>query len=76
MEMIVSHQEFFRSAERRKAFKRRLKKDDNSNSIRMKMLAICTGEEVETRLEDILERLLGDLAHERREHIELIGQAA
>ena len=53
--------------------KARLKpKKDTPNAVRLKMLAVCAGEGCQPRLEDILERLLDELAQGSDEAIQLI----
>jgi uncharacterized protein (TIGR02687 family) len=71
-ELAQAHTEFFRSASRREALRARLEAHDTPNLIRMKMLAICIGEGIAPRLDDLLEKLLNDLADDNEQGLETI----
>ena len=59
-EVVEAHKEFFRAGKRRDALKELLKPDGNSESFRLKMLAVCTGSE--PHMDAVLEKLLQELA--------------
>lgn len=69
MEIGRSHKEFFNSDKRRIALKRLLK-EDNQNTLKKKMLAVCASSD--DRIDSILENLLSDLAQDKDEKIKLI----
>ena len=71
-ELAQEHAEFFRSASRRGDLRQKLVAQDSPNLIRLKMLAICLGEGVTPRLDDILDSLLEDLAEENEQSLETI----
>ncbi|KAA3643966.1 MAG: BREX-1 system phosphatase PglZ type A [Chloroflexi bacterium] len=70
--LVEEHQEFFRSAARRKALKGRLDANDSHNAVRLKMLAVSVNSGTDSRLEGILETLLLELADEMDEKIKLV----
>lgn len=61
-ELAQEHTEFFRAEPRRAELRRKLDVQDTPIQIRMKMLAICVGEAIAPRLDDLLETLLEQLA--------------
>lgn len=69
-EVVEAHAEFFQAAKRRDALKRLIETGDTLNGIRLKMLAVCAGAEVQ--LDAILAQLLAELAQERDEKRKLI----
>jgi len=70
-DLIQEHIEFFKDEKRRLALKSRLVADDTHNAIRTKMLAVCVND-IENRVESVLEILLGDLAEDKHERFGLI----
>jgi uncharacterized protein (TIGR02687 family) len=68
--IVRDHKEFFRSAKRREALKKLLKKDDTHSAIKQKMLAVCAGSEA--MFEAILETLLSEQAEGKNTKIKLI----
>lgn len=71
-DLAQDNAEFFRSASRRADLHHKLDPQDAPNLIRMKMLAICVGEHVAPRLDDLLENLLDDLAKDNEHSLETI----
>jgi hypothetical protein len=69
-DVVATHTEFFKAAQRRIALKALLEKDDNHTLIKLKMLAVCTGGE--PRLDDVLEHLLAEMTEEQDAKIRLI----
>jgi len=72
--LIGNHLDFFRVARRREKLKTLLQPDDTPGTIRIKMLAVCSG--AEPRVDVILENLLGELADGQEKKINLIRQCA
>ena len=69
-DVVQDHVEFFEAVKRKEALKPLLKADDSSQSIRMKMLAVCVGGE--PRIDSLLETLLQELAERRDEKFKLV----
>jgi hypothetical protein len=70
VDLVQSHIDFFSSELRRIRLKTYLDKRDSASTIRIKMLAICAN--TEPRLDEVLEALLDELAHQQHEKIDLI----
>lgn len=75
-ELVQEHLEFFKSAARRDALKKKLGKDDMPNTLRVKMLSVCVGAGIEARVESILEELLDELAADDQTKMDLIERSA
>ncbi|WP_211942097.1 BREX-1 system phosphatase PglZ type A [Cylindrospermopsis raciborskii] len=60
--LVQGHIAFFQSSERRESLKRLITSHDTITQIQLKMLAVCTGCGSDSRLEAILEQLLGELS--------------
>jgi len=71
-DVVQSHVEFFQAVKRKNALKKLLKSDDTTGLIRLKMLAVCAGNE--PRLDAVVENLLQELADGRDDKIKLIGR--
>jgi uncharacterized protein (TIGR02687 family) len=71
-DLVEEHAEFCRATSRREKLRTKLNPDDSHPSVRVKMLAICTGADTESRIDGILESLLNELAAERSEKIDLV----
>jgi len=69
-DVVRDHLEFFNAAKRRESLKKMLRLDDTPGLIRTKMLAVCSC--AEPRMDEILERLLAELAEGREEKIKLL----
>jgi uncharacterized protein (TIGR02687 family) len=69
-DLIREHIEFFHAAKRMEALKKIVKPTDTPSAIRIKMLAICCGSD--PMVDTILESLLGELAADRQDKINLI----
>jgi len=70
LEVIQTHSEFFSSPERRLRLKSLLDQQETQPSLRLKLLAVCT--DAEPRLEEIVEALLGELAENQENRLDLI----
>ena len=70
LDLVQIHAEFFNVELRRESLKIMLSPDDTSPSMRVKMLSVCA--RCEPRIDEILEALLGDLAGQKYEKINLI----
>lgn len=71
--LLEAHFEFFESAKRREQLRKKLEQGDSQNMLRIKMLAVCAGNE--PRLDVILEELLADLANTDDARIKLIERS-
>ncbi len=72
--VIAPHTEFFQAARRREALRAMLNVGDSARQIHLKMLAVCA--RAEPRLDDILKRLLDELAEGRDDKLHLIRRCA
>ncbi len=70
VDVVKSHEEFYRAAKRRKLLKKILKPDDDGILLRLKMLAVCVGNE--PRIDAVVESLLQELADGKDDKIRLI----
>ena len=59
-EVVQAHEKFFQTTNRKDSLKKLLKPDDDRESLRLKMLAVCAGSE--PRMDAVLEKLLQELA--------------
>jgi hypothetical protein len=71
-EIVPEHVDFFQSEERRKRLKTIVDKEDSLVKLRLKLLAVCV--QGESRIDDILENLLVELAEGEDPKITLIKQ--
>ena len=69
-DVVEEHTAFFQAQERKQKLKRLLSSHDTPSHIRLKMIAVCAGEEA--RLDAITETLLAELARGKEEKISLI----
>ncbi|WP_028584967.1 BREX-1 system phosphatase PglZ type A [Desulfogranum mediterraneum] len=72
VKLVAEHAEFFRAIKRKEALKKLLLPDDTRGSIRLKMLAVCTGSE--PLLDSVVGSLLQEYAAKRDEKIKMIGR--
>jgi uncharacterized protein (TIGR02687 family) len=73
-ELAQKYAGFYSSKSRRSSLHAMLTPHDTPNIIRMKMLAICTGEGIPPRTEDIIECLLQELAIGKENSVESIKE--
>ena len=69
-DLVREHLEFFNAAKRMEALKNQIKPDDTPSAIKIKMLAVCCG--ADSRIDTILEYLLGELAVERQDKFNIV----
>ena len=72
IDIVRSHEEFFKATKRREALRKTLKPDDTGMLVRLKMLAVCAGSE--PRMDSVLESLLQELACGQDDKIRLISR--
>lgn len=70
VDVVKSHEEFYRAAKRRKSLRKILEPDDDATLLRLKMLAVCAGSE--PRIDAVVESLLQELADGKDEKIGFI----
>lgn len=70
VEVVKSHEEFYRAVKRRKLLKNILKPDDDGTLLRLKMLAVCVGNE--PHIDAVVESLLQELAEGKDDKIRFI----
>jgi uncharacterized protein (TIGR02687 family) len=68
--IIQPHAEFFNAVKRREQLQAVIKPDDTPGKVRLKILAVCAGSE--SRIDEIVEALLAELAEGRDEKFKLI----
>lgn len=68
--LVAEHEAFFQSNARVAGLKERLESSDSQLQVRLKMMAVCLGGTVESRLESILVALLEELAGDKFEKYE------
>jgi uncharacterized protein (TIGR02687 family) len=73
IDVVRSHIDFFSAVRRREVFKALLESSDTPHTMRLKMLAVCTG--ANPRLDEILEALLAELAEARDEKMRLVERS-
>jgi len=71
-DLVIDHPEFFKDEKRRIALKSYLTSEDTHDGLRIKMLSLCVGADVESRLEGALESLLAELAQGRHDRFDLV----
>ncbi|MEQ9032889.1 MAG: BREX-1 system phosphatase PglZ type A, partial [Aggregatilineales bacterium] len=71
-EVVSAHEEFFRAGKRRELLKKIIDNHDSLDTVRVKMLAVCAGSD--TRIDAVLENLLGELAYDKDDAEKLIGR--
>jgi uncharacterized protein (TIGR02687 family) len=71
---VAPHPDFFQAARRREALKEMLEKDDTPRQVHLKMLAVCA--RAEPRLDDVLNKLLDELAQGEGDKMRLIQRSA
>jgi len=73
-ELVENHQAFYKAEKRKEALQSLLHPEDDNNTVRLKMLAICVG--AEARIDAISEQLLAELAVGRDEKWRMIERCA
>lgn len=72
-ELVRTHEEFFRSGKRLEQLRRMMKPDDTHTSIRLKMLAVCSG--ADGGFDTVVESLMADYAAGRDDKLRLIDRS-
>jgi len=71
-DLVEQHFEFFKSGKRFESLKQIIQSDDTHATLRLKLMAICTGSD--PLFDNILENLLQELASKRDEKINLLAK--
>ena len=74
--LVAEHEAFFQSNARAAGLKERLESSDSQLQVRLKMMAVCLGGAVDSRLESILVALLEELAGDKFEKYESLEKFA